>query len=55
MAKNRLAYNDIAGMGEISDATLLSNGTILFTHQFGVILIKCILKADYCLRKDGGA
>jgi hypothetical protein len=30
------AYHDPAGKGEISDAVLLSNGNILFTHQFGV-------------------
>jgi hypothetical protein len=33
------SYNDDAGRGEISDATLLSNGNILFAHQFGVTLI----------------
>jgi hypothetical protein len=33
------AYNDTAGKGEISDATLLSNGNVLFAHQFGVTLI----------------
>src|SRR5450432_1695357 len=33
------AYNDTTGKGEISDATLLSNGNILFAHQFGVTLI----------------
>lgn len=33
------AYNDSTGKGEISDATLLSNGNILFAHQFGVTLI----------------
>jgi len=30
------SYEDLAGKGEISDATLLSNGNILYTHQFGV-------------------
>jgi len=29
-------YSDPAGKGEISDATMLSNGNILFTHQFGI-------------------
>jgi hypothetical protein len=29
-------YDDPAGRGEISDAVMLSNGNILFTHQFGV-------------------
>jgi outer membrane protein assembly factor BamB len=29
-------YDDPAGKGEISDAVMLSNGNILFTHQFGV-------------------
>ncbi len=33
------AYNRPTGKGEISDAVLLSNGTILFAHQFGVTLI----------------
>lgn len=33
------AYNDTAGKGEISDAQLLSNGNILFAHQFAVTLI----------------
>jgi len=33
------SYHDSAGKGEISDATLLSNGNILFAHQFGVTLI----------------
>ena len=33
------AYNDATGKGEISDAVLLSNGNILFAHQFGVTLI----------------
>jgi len=30
------SYDDPAGAGEISDAVMLSNGNILFTHQFGV-------------------
>lgn len=29
-------YDDPAGKGEISDAVMLSNGNILFAHQFGV-------------------
>jgi hypothetical protein len=33
------AYNDSTGKGEISDAMLLSNGNVLFAHQFGVTLI----------------
>jgi len=33
------AYNDSTNRGEISDAELLSNGNILFAHQFGVTLI----------------
>ena len=32
-------YNDPDGKGEISDAVMLSNGNILFAHQFGVTLI----------------
>jgi hypothetical protein len=32
-------YHNAAGRGEISDATLLSNGNVLFAHQFGVTLI----------------
>jgi len=32
-------YSDPAGKGEISDAVLLSNGNVLFTHQVGVTLI----------------
>jgi hypothetical protein len=30
------SYEDPAGKGEISDAVMLSNGNILFTHQYGV-------------------
>jgi len=30
------SYNDTIGKGEISDAVMLSNGNILFAHQFGV-------------------
>lgn len=33
------AYHDATGKGEISDATLLTNGNVLFAHQFGVTLI----------------
>ena len=33
------AYNDATNRGEISDAVRLSNGNILFAHQFGVTLI----------------
>lgn len=33
------SYNDSTNRGEISDATLLSNGNVLFAHQFGVTLI----------------
>src|ERR1700690_2656909 len=33
------AYNNPTGRGEISDAVRLSNGNILFAHQFGVTLI----------------
>jgi hypothetical protein len=33
------SYNDATGKGEISDAVLLSNGNIIFAHQFGVTLI----------------
>jgi hypothetical protein len=33
------AYNETAGKGEISDAQLLSDGNVLFAHQFGVSLI----------------
>jgi outer membrane protein assembly factor BamB len=33
------SYDDPAGKGEISDAVLLSNGNVLFAHQFGVTLI----------------
>ena len=32
-------FHDPAGKGEISDAVLLSNGNVLFAHQFGVKLI----------------
>jgi hypothetical protein len=32
-------YDDPAGKGEISDAVMLSNGNILFAHQFGLTLI----------------
>jgi hypothetical protein len=33
------SYDDPAGKGEISDAVMLSNGSVLFAHQFGVTLI----------------
>ena len=33
------SYTDTTGRGEISDATLMANGNILFAHQFGVTLI----------------
>ena len=33
------SYNDATNRGEISDAVRLSNGNILFAHQFGVTLI----------------
>ncbi|HEV2695236.1 MAG TPA: hypothetical protein VG347_20250 [Verrucomicrobiae bacterium] len=33
------AYNDTSGNGEISDAQLLSNGNVLFAHQFAITLI----------------
>ena len=33
------SYNDAAGKGEISDATLLSNGNVLLAHQFAVKLV----------------
>ena len=33
------SYRNAAGRGEISDATLLSNGNVLFAHQFGVTLL----------------
>jgi hypothetical protein len=32
-------YHDPAGKGEISDAVLLSNGNVLYAHQFGITLI----------------
>jgi hypothetical protein len=32
-------YDDPAGKGEISDAVMLSNGNILFAHQYGVTMI----------------
>ena len=31
------SYDDPAGKGEISDAVLLSNGNVLYTHQFGIV------------------
>ena len=39
--KGRVAweFHDGAAKGEISDAVLLSNGSVLFAHQFGVTLI----------------
>ena len=33
------SYDDPTGRGEISDATLLSNGNVLFAHQFAVKLV----------------
>ena len=30
------SYDDPAGKGEISDAVILSNGNVLYAHQFGV-------------------
>jgi hypothetical protein len=32
-------FHDLLGKGEISDAVLLSNGRVLYTHQFGITLI----------------
>ena len=32
-------YDDPKGRGEISDATLLSNGNVLFAHQFAVKIV----------------
>jgi outer membrane protein assembly factor BamB len=32
-------FHDPTGKGEISDAVLLSNGNVLFAHQFGITLI----------------
>ncbi len=37
-------YKDTLTKGEISDATLLSNGNVLFAHQFGVTLISPEMK-----------
>ncbi len=31
------SYEDTEGKGEISDAVLLSNGNVLYTHQFGIV------------------
>jgi hypothetical protein len=33
------SFSDPAGNGEISDAVMLSNGNILYTHQFGIALV----------------
>ena len=33
------SYNDVEAKGEISDSVMLSNGNILYAHQFGVKLI----------------
>ncbi len=33
------SYDDPAGKGEISDAVLLSNGNVLFAHQYAIELI----------------
>jgi hypothetical protein len=33
------SYIDTTGRGEVSDAVLMTNGNILFAHQFGVTLI----------------
>lgn len=33
------SYIDTTGRGEISDAVMMTNGNILFAHQYGVILI----------------
>ena len=33
------SYIDTVGKGEISDAVLMTNGNVLFAHQFGVTLI----------------
>ena len=30
------SYDNPAGKGEVSDAVMLSNGNVLFAHQFGV-------------------
>ena len=46
-------YDDPAGKGEISDAVMLSNGNILFAHQFGVGVITPDKKIVWALRAWG--
>ena len=54
------SYDDPAGKGEISDAVMLSNGNILFAHQYGVTEITpekkvcgtmSLLRAMRCIRR----
>ncbi len=48
------SYDDPEGKGEISDATLLSNGTLLIAHQFAVKAISPDKKVIWNLNADQG-
>jgi outer membrane protein assembly factor BamB len=48
------AYHDPAGKGEISDATLLPNGDVLFAHQFGVKLVSSDSRVIWSLAAPPG-
>jgi len=47
-------FHDPAGKGEISDAVLLSNGNVLFAHQFGVQMIDRNKKVLWILDAPAG-
>jgi len=47
------SYDDPTGKGEISDAVMLSNGNVLFAHQFGVTEITPEKKRLCCINLSG--
>jgi hypothetical protein len=48
------SYDDPTGKGEISDAVMLSNGNVLFAHQFGVTEITPEKKVVWNYDAPGG-
>jgi outer membrane protein assembly factor BamB len=48
-------FHNPAGKGEVSDAVLLSNGNVLFAHQFGITLIDRNKKVLWDLDAPAGA
>jgi len=48
------SYDDAAGKGEISDAVMLSNGNVLFAHQYGVTEISADKKVIWNYEAPAG-